>query len=390
MGKFKLTGFLFPVIGFIVLVTGLYHLGHGAYAKIAYVPVDATLTSYETHSDSDGDVRYLTNVTYTYEGHTYQDQSYSVQANQPTIGRKLTCLCNPKDPSKLADPGDDFLLGGIFTFMGVIFFFLGMAPLSIALGESPFARISRHVFHRERRVAAKSVFNLETLTFLIFAIAGIGMLLLGGYLLRQGTDAQQNGKKVSALITKVTSQRDSDGDVTHTAYATYTYNNKIYSDIRLSSWSANMKKGNSITVYINPNSPYSPYVPSVDYLLSGLMFFMGTIFSLIGFGKIISALKENKRMQKVYGNGIRIQANVDDIETDYLVSVNNMYPFVIHCSYTDSYTNETYKFVSSQFWDDPEMVFPLDSEIDVIVDPDDYSNYYVDAKEKMDEYYQNS
>lgn len=385
MNKLKLAGFIFPLIGFIVLVAGLYHLGHGAYAKITYVPVEATLTSYDTHRDSDGDVRYLPKVTYTYEGHTYQDQSYSVQSNEPAIGRKLTCLCNPKDPSKLADPGDDFLLGGILSFMGAIFFFLGMIPLSTALGESPFAWISKHIFRKNKKKKTKQ--HSASTIFLIFGIAGVGMFLLGTYLLTQGVRTKQNADPVSALITEIDSHRNADGDTQHTVYICYTYNGKTYDNVRLNSWTSGMKKGKTITVYCTPEYPGSPDIPSVDFFMSALLLFMAIIFSLVGFGNIISQSKRNKRQQNIYENGIRIQAKVDAIELDYSLTVNGMHPFIIHCTYKDESTNEMHEFVSSQFWEDPEMVFPLDSEIDVYVDPNDYSNYYVDAVEKMVSFY---
>ena len=61
-------------------------------------------------------------------------------------------------------------------------------------------------------------------------------------------------------------------------------------------------------------------------------------------------------------------------------SVNGRHPYVIYCAYEDEYNNTVYYFKSENLWYDPSFRFAIGSEIDVYVDPKDYSKNYVDTE----------
>lgn len=124
-----------------------------------------------------------------------------------------------------------------------------------------------------------------------------------------------------------------------------------------------------------------------QYTLAVWALFMGFIFSLVGGSNLYSAIKRNAHKNSLSDNGIHILATVDDISVDTSLTINGECPFVIYCSYEDPYTQKSYEFVSDQFWDCPDEAFPLGSTIDVLVNPNDYSIYHVNAEEKMDQWF---
>lgn len=225
--------------------------------------------------------------------------------------------------------------------------------------------------------------HIINLIMSIFGLIGIALLIGGGFWLGSNIRYNQTAEPVTAVITSIETRRDSDGDIDYDVYVSYTYDGERYEDIWLNFWSSGMSEGENMTLYCNPGDPTSPHSPSSDYLGGALLLFMGLCFFLVGLCNWINFFKKKKRKKMVLENGIHILATVDDISVDTSLRVNGNSPFVISCYYEDEYTGTTYEFVSEQFWDCPEEVFPMGSTIDVTVDPNDYSNYHVNAEEKM-------
>lgn len=76
-------------------------------------------------------------------------------------------------------------------------------------------------------------------------------------------------------------------------------------------------------------------------------------------------------------NGKVLHAVVERIDYDFSYSEYSKNPFVIYCEYRDEYKDITYKFKSDHIWTDPSAIFQPGSYIEVMVDPNDYSNYHV-------------
>lgn len=225
--------------------------------------------------------------------------------------------------------------------------------------------------------------HITNLFFSIFGITGLALLIAGGFCLGSGIRYSQTAEPVSAVITTINTHYDTGNDIDHDVYVTYTYDGQTYEDVRLNFWSSDMNEGDNITLYCKPDTPAKPHSVSPNYLIGTLLLFMGFCFFLIGIYNWIIFFKKKKRKKNVLQNGIHILATVDYISVDTSLRVNGDSPFVIYCIYEDEYTNTTYEFKSEQFWNDPEEVFPLGSTIDVTVDPNDYSQYHVNAEEKM-------
>lgn len=112
--------------------------------------------------------------------------------------------------------------------------------------------------------------------------------------------------------------------------------------------------------------------------------FMGIIFSLVGFIPLIISAKKNKRQKNLLTNGRVLYATVDEITWNGSMTVNGQNPYLILCSYKDEYQDVIYRFKSNNLWIDPIHVFPVGSTIEVYVDPNDYSNYYVNAEKTIE------
>lgn len=78
-----------------------------------------------------------------------------------------------------------------------------------------------------------------------------------------------------------------------------------------------------------------------------------------------------------------MNATVEGIRWDTSLTVMGRHPYVILCAYHDVSNNVTYHFKSEGLWTNPDEVFPIGSSIEVMVDVNNYKNYYVKAQEKM-------
>lgn len=223
-----------------------------------------------------------------------------------------------------------------------------------------------------------------TLIFSIFGIVGLIMLIGGSTFLVHGYRYQHNADPVDAIITAIETYRDSDGDTHHTAFASYTYEGESY-EVRLNSYSADMNEGEPYTLYCTPDNPGDPVSATTEYIMGGVLLLMGIIFFLVGFIPLVNSIRKKVKQNKLMQNGRTLQATVDYVDYNTSLSVNGRHPFVIYCTYEDIYQNIIYRFKSDNIWTDPSEVFPDGSSIDVLVDPNDYSKYHVNAEERIAE-----
>ncbi len=116
-----------------------------------------------------------------------------------------------------------------------------------------------------------------------------------------------------------------------------------------------------------------------------------TIFPVIGFGvfailaitSISTEIIKLQRAKKLKQEGRCIEATIQMIEEHHnknSSSSGHRYTYVIYCTYTDEWTNITYRFRSYALHTNPRIYYREGSNINVYVDPEDYSKYYVEAK----------
>lgn len=215
----------------------------------------------------------------------------------------------------------------------------------------------------------------------VFLIAGVGMLIGGIFLLMSTLRFKETAIEISGEITRIDSTYDNDGDEHCSVFVSYEYSGERYENVRLNSYSSSMYEGKKISLYCDPENPRHIQAGSMLYFAPIFLLAMGTVFALVGGGILIPTITAISNRKKIREQGISIYATVEEIAYDTSITVNGRHPFALYCIYRDDYKDVTYRFKSGKLWIDPSTVFPVGSMIEVKVDANDYSKYYVNAEE---------
>lgn len=215
----------------------------------------------------------------------------------------------------------------------------------------------------------------------IFALTGVILLLVSGIFTYNTISFGQNAEEISGVISRIIETRDSDGDMSHTVYVDYSYMGQSYSDVRINSYSSGMYEGKSITLLCDPDNPYHVMAKSTQYLGTIITLGMAIVFLLIGLIPLLAMQNGKNKRKKLLEQGQSIFGEVESITRNMSYSVNGRHPYVLICTYTDIYSGVTYRFKSKSLWQDPSPHLPVGSTIEIKVDRNDYSKYYVMAEE---------
>ena len=90
---------------------------------------------------------------------------------------------------------------------------------------------------------------------LIFLITGTILLIAALFACIQSSVEFSSGATVTAEIEQIQRETTGDGEDHHVVYVRYTYEGVTYDHIPLYSYSASMRKGDSIELLINPSKP---------------------------------------------------------------------------------------------------------------------------------------
>lgn len=124
----------------------------------------------------------------------------------------------------------------------------------------------------------------------VFLVVGI-IVFVGGFLVKNQTDKfMKTAKCTTAVISNITTSRDSDGDTTHSTYVTYAVDGVNYTDVPLGFYSSSMDIGDSIDVYYQESNPRKITTKSGSKVMVYVMWGMGGIFAFVGGGICISAI----------------------------------------------------------------------------------------------------
>lgn len=119
----------------------------------------------------------------------------------------------------------------------------------------------------------------------------------------------------------------------------------------------------------------------VFLLIPGVFFLMGLIFLGVCIMTAKSRHKKNVAINELIQNGNYIMAEVVDISRDKHVEINNVHPWRVECEYEDAY-GTVYHFTSKNITHNPTN--ELNPQVRVYVNPDDYSQYYVDVDHEIE------
>lgn len=218
----------------------------------------------------------------------------------------------------------------------------------------------------------------EKSIFLVFFLVGLLLVGIGVVWIINSVKISDEAITTNATITEIDSYRDSDGDRHHSVYVSYEAEGKVYDNVRLGEYNSSMYEGKVIEVKYLKDNPGKPY--SSLWMGPIMLMFMGAVFGAVGGFPLVAAIGNGKKQKKLMANGKCLQAKVESIDLNRSYKVNGRSPYILICTYGDEFADVIYRFKSGNIWRDPSISTPVGSIIDVYVDPQDYSKYYVDTE----------
>lgn len=221
--------------------------------------------------------------------------------------------------------------------------------------------------------------------FSFFALIGIGLMISSVLYAKSFYSFKNKAEEITGEIARIEEYRDSDHDLKHRVYVSYWYNDVEYEDVPIDFYSSSMYEGKEITLYCDPDNPSNIKCKSSGiFVIVGLMA-MGLILMVIGIYPVVCGVRKMLQKKKRLEKGKMLRGVVDSIECNTSVASNGVHPFVIFCSYRDEYKDITYRFKSENIWTDPSLVFQPGSSIEIYVEENDYSKYYVNAEQVIEQ-----
>lgn len=120
---------IFALIGVGLILGAVIIFVNGMRFKQSAVSVTGTIVDIITEYDDDGDVNHKVYVTYTFEGRTYERVRLNLYTSGMHIGKEITLLCDPQNPSRIRSESGIYIASVILLVMGCVFFCVGFIPL---------------------------------------------------------------------------------------------------------------------------------------------------------------------------------------------------------------------------------------------------------------------
>lgn len=209
----------------------------------------------------------------------------------------------------------------------------------------------------------------------IFAGIGAIFLIVSIVLMVDNQNFKSKADKIVGIITEINTYYDSDDDLNHEVWVSYQYNGETY-ESRLSEYSSSMYEGGRIDLYVDPENPHKVRSGSAATILFFIFGGLGLVFFLIGSGFLVKEILHKSKQKQLKQNGRKLRATITGGDMCYTITINNRHPYKLDCMYQDEFTKESYLFSSDYVFDPPENY--IDAQVDVYVDPNEMSKYYVD------------
>lgn len=139
--------------------------------------------------------------------------------------------------------------------------------------------------------------------------------------------------------------------------------------------------GSMFTFMMSPNAiSQIQNASGIAELLKGIFLFLAAnAFTVIGIIFLIAGILELKRKRYLYNEGIELKCKI----TKIVYKENRDSPKYFVCEYKKG--NQVYKFRSDFLSKEYKII--QDGEVYVIVDPEDYTNYYIDLDSEVNQIY---
>lgn len=219
----------------------------------------------------------------------------------------------------------------------------------------------------------------------IFFVVGLGMLTGGFFAWRNHEEFRAHALKTEGVVIDFVRHVSDDSkrgkSVTYAPLVKFTDQNEhvIQFSSSVSSGSPGYSRGDRVAVLYDPTTPEKAQIDSFmeNWFVTLILGGMGVIFTLLGATLLTSQIKKRRVQRWLSENGMRVQARFEGVRQDTTISVNDRYPWCLHCQWQHPVTGQIYLFKSDSIWFDPTHYINREY-LDVIVNADDPKQYTVD------------
>lgn len=230
--------------------------------------------------------------------------------------------------------------------------------------------------------SAEGTINIIGIAFMFF---GVLMIIVSIVTFVGAKKFEASAEKTMAVITDIDTYRTGIRDARtthHDVYVEYRVDRQVYNGM-LDYYSSSMYVGKEIEVMYNPNNPAD--IRGSSNFTWIILALIGLIFAAVGGGIFFANVTAGGKCKKLMENGDRVTGTITNVITVTNVRINHRHPFKAEVEVIDPYTGEKYLYSSKQVLDD--IYYMVGSTVDVYVDRDDKSKYYVDLDSVADEEY---
>lgn len=211
---------------------------------------------------------------------------------------------------------------------------------------------------------------------IVFLLVGVIMIVASVCTFVAEKKFEAKAETTTAVITEIDTYTTGSGDdrtTHHDVYVEYRVDRQVYNGM-LNTYTSSMYEGKEIEVMYDPENPGNVRVS--NYIAPIILIFMGLIFGGVGGGLFFANVAASGKRKKLLENGDRVTGTITNVITVTNVRINGRHPFKAEVEVVDPYTSEKYLYSSKQIMDD--IYYMVGSTVDVYVDRDDKSKYYVD------------
>jgi len=253
-----------------------------------------------------------------------------------------------------------------------------------------------------------SVANKKKLINILLIIISIILIALGFYHLYQENQYVKNGVKTSAVVINVLRHPERTEGQTEDEYKraleqynilledyrrqgiikdstaiaiiiNYEYNGKEYIT-ELGYFSGELTIASTVTIYINKDNPSDFIYEGANKF--GLYFCMivGSVMLIFSVVFFFINKYNNKINVTLLQKGKLIQAEIIYADEEETKSSFEKHPFIFTCVYFDEEKEEQIYFTSESVYCKKMGSKYIGEKVNIYVDPNDYTNYYIDLK----------
>ena len=136
---FTILGFVFLLVGLVVLIIGIYGTQVSGRKYSGGEKVTAEITDIVVGTDgyrrgnSGSNITHEVYVSYTYHGRAYSEVDLGYDDQSMFVGKQIELQVNPNDPGDVAVPGANLVMLLITGSIGIVFVAVGGSLLFVAL-----------------------------------------------------------------------------------------------------------------------------------------------------------------------------------------------------------------------------------------------------------------